>query len=230
MNIDLTPNLDFSEYNTQTFLVCGTIVAVALILTVVSVVYAKRFYDKTIAAQDAHKAMEESAKHPDEKTLEAINKLGDQGDKLGNRTFGFSLSATLLLVVALVTAITGVTNVATNADEQTARQVTMNIRDAVNETYDVEISFAEANQLKSPYLYHPFGTNSGSHVSAEDVDTKSDSYVTTESYGTTTALTHDEKIVSVQLVRVKQEFRLVYTRENSSNVVELKEVEKREAN
>jgi len=119
-----------------------------------------------------------------------------------DKAFSLFISFASFTVIAILISLT-ICGMALN--NGSAKKDLASVRNAINDTYDVNISYADAES---------FIRTETKILNLSDMNEKSKDWTAIEEYGTQNLLMEDGEIVEAQLIRVRQEFILVYAEEN----------------
>jgi len=224
MNINLDYQTSFWQYGTTIFAIAAG--AVALIVFLLFMVKTRT---RPMLKADLLEA---------EQTLATVkSKRGSTEAEIKQATEDHARAVKLVsseqtgaaFMIFLIFAILGAGLIinATMAHDNNKRQDVINVRDAINETYDVSVGLGDAKRLMTMPDYNTLSLWSYKALDVEDNDPASQDWSAHAEYGTSDVLQENGDVVNTQLIRIKEEFRLVYTDTKEDSNKEQVEVDKR---
>jgi len=226
MIIDLSSEIDFWQYGTPIFSVVGVICFIALILAFFFVKSRKRKKDAYVKASANYENLTKKQGAGQKVSASTSASINDLHAKRHEADCELDSANTRIIVAAGIAVFAVVGGFMFNgalSERDNARQDIINVENTINETYDVEISYADAEMLMT---YDPTNKSGKWIVGSEANDESSETYLTAEAYGTGIVLKENGEAVEAQLIRAKQEFLLVYA-DPEKKAIELLEIEKR---
>jgi len=222
MNINLDYQTSFWHYGTTIFVIAAGIIAFLAFFLFMSKTRAMPQLKRDLAAAE------------EELSAVKLNR-GSKGEEIEKASEAHKLAAKLVssaqtgagFMIFLIFAVLGaglITNAALAYDNDKNQDV-IDVRDAINETYDVSVGLGDAKRLMTMPNYNSLW--SSKILDVEDNDPDSKDWSAHAEYGTSDVLQENGDVVNTQLIRVKEEFRLVYTDTKEDSTKDQVEVDKR---